>query len=530
MGLSRGDRLGAGLVHTHDILDDEVGEHVLRELAHLGEHALGDGTVDGQLEALANTNVREVAFAETVEGAGDGLALGVEKFGLGHDFDDDGGHDGLPRVAGGVTDASLPVPRAHDVGADRGPWVETELVSGRSGNVQSRTVGVLVAGQVLQGLGQGATLAMGAVIANEIAGASLSGAAATASTLGAAVASIPLARFAQKLGRRPALALGAALGALGSVITVVATGLALFPLLLVGFALLGVGTAVGLQARFAATDNAEPERRGRDLSLVVWSTTIGAVAGPNLFGPGVLIQDALGLPPLTGSFVIALAAQLAATALYLVALRPDPLTLARNRPVELAPADAGIVRGRATLFFAVGAIAASHAVMVAIMSMTPVHLTTHGATLVIVGFTISLHVAGMFALSPVFGWASDRWGRMPLILLGQALLAAAVVLVGVGAEDHVAVVIALVLLGLGWSASTVSGSALVSDLVTGEARLAVQGRTDTIMSLAGALGGGLAGPVLAVLGYSGLAWVAGVLVVGVVVWAMLVSPRAVLQH
>ena len=389
--------------------------------------------------------------------------------------------------------------------------------------VQSRTVRVLVAGQVLQGLGQGATLSMGAVIANDIAGASLSGAAATASTLGAAVASIPLARFAQRLGRRPALGLGAALGALGSVITVVATGLASFPLLLLGVALLGVGTAVGLQARFAATDNAEPERRGRDLSLVVWSTTVGAVVGPNLFGPGELIQDALRLPPLTGSFVIALGAQLAATALYFIALRPDPLTLARARPVVLAPADEGIVRGRAPLFFAVGAIAASHAVMVAIMSMTPVHLTTHGATLVIVGFTISLHVAGMFALSPLFGWASDRWGRVPLILVGQALLAAAVVLVGVGAEDHLTVVVALVLLGLGWSAATVSGSALVSDLVTGEARLKVQGRTDTIMSLAGALGGGLAGPLLAVIGYSGLAWVAGLLVVGVVLWAVAVT-------
>ena len=389
--------------------------------------------------------------------------------------------------------------------------------------VQSRTVGVLVAGQVLQGLGQGATLAMGAVIANEIAGESLSGAAATASTLGAAAASIPLARLAQRMGRRPALALGAALGAVGSILTVVATGLGFFPLLLIGFALLGVGTAVGLQARFAATDNAEPRRRGRDLSLVVWSTTIGAVVGPNLFGPGEVIQDALSLPPLTGSFVIAIAAQLAATALYLIALRPDPLTLARNRPVELAPADAGVVRGRATLFFAIGSIAASHAVMVSIMSMTPVHLTTHGATLVIVGFTISLHVAGMFALSPLFGWASDRWGRIPIILVGQAGLAAAVVLVGVGAEDHTAVVVALVLLGLGWSAATVSGSALVSDLVTGEARLKIQGRSDTIMSLAGALGGGLAGPVLAIVGYSGLAWIAGVLVLGVVAWSLLVS-------
>lgn len=395
--------------------------------------------------------------------------------------------------------------------------------------MQARTVGVLVVGQVLQGLGQGATLAMGAVIANELAGATLSGAAATASTLGAAAASIPLARFARRWGRRPALALGAGLAGIGSIVTVVATGLALFPLLVVGFALLGVGTAVGLQARFAATDNASPERRGRDLSLVVWSTTIGAVAGPNLFGPGVLIQEALGLPPLTGSFVIAIGAQAVAAVLYLAALRPDPLTLARQHPVEPASADAGIVRGRRTLVFAVVAIAASHAVMVSVMSMTPVHLTQHGATLTVVGLTISLHVAGMFALSPVFGWASDRWGRLPLILAGQAMLAAAIVLVGFGAENATAVVVALILLGLGWSASTVSGSALVSDLVTGETRLRIQGRTDTIMSLAGALGGGLAGPVLAAVGYSGLAWVAGVLVIGVVAASVTVRRTVVLM-
>ncbi|MDZ4046283.1 MAG: MFS transporter [Rhodoglobus sp.] len=394
-----------------------------------------------------------------------------------------------------------------------------------SRSIQSRIVGTLVAGQVLQGLGQGATLAMGAVIANEMAGPSFSGAAATGSTLGAAVASIPLARLAQRLGRRPALALGAFLSGVGSVLTVVATGLQFFPLLVLGFALLGVGTAVGLQARFAATDNAEPERRGRDLSLVVWSTTIGAVAGPNLFGPGVLIQDALGLPEHTGSFVIAIAAQFAATALYLVALRPDPLTLARDRVVDLAPADEGIVRGRATLIIAVASIAASHAVMVSIMSMTPVHLTTHGASLTVVGFTISLHVAGMFALSPVFGWLSDRWGRIPIILFGQLMLGIAVVAVGLGSENEIAVVVALVFLGLGWSAATVSGSALVSDLVTGEARLRVQGRTDTTMSLAGALGGALAGPTLAVVGYSGLAWVAGVLVIAVVVAASVVGRR-----
>lgn len=392
--------------------------------------------------------------------------------------------------------------------------------------IQSHTVRVLIAGQVLAGVGQGATLAIGAVIASEIAGEALSGAAATSSTLGAAIAAIPLARLAQRFGRRPALALGAATAAGGSILTVIATGFEFFPLLVVGFAMLGVGTAVGLQARFAATDVAAPARRGRDLSLVVWSTTVGAVVGPNLFGPGVVIQDALGLPEHTGSFLIAIAAQLAAAALYLTSLRPDPLLLARGRAVVLAPtADAGIVRGRSALVFAVGSIAISHAVMVSVMSMTPVHLTHQGASLTIIGFTISLHVAGMFGLAPAFGWASDRWGRLPVMLGGQALLGAAVVMIGVGSRSTLLVTIALVLLGLGWSAATVAGSALVSDLVTGATRLRVQGRTDTIMSLAGAVGGGAAGPVLSLIGYSGLAWTAGVLVVVVIAAATIIRPR-----
>ncbi|MEL0625777.1 MFS transporter [Salinibacterium amurskyense] len=389
--------------------------------------------------------------------------------------------------------------------------------------VQSRIVRTLVAGQVLAGLGLGATVAVGAILAADLGGEELSGAAATSSTLGAALMSIPLARLAQRWGRRPALALGAGIAAGGSLITVLAMGVGFFPLLIVGFAMLGVGTAVGLQARFAATDVAAAQHRGRDLSLVVWSTTIGAVAGPNLVGPGEVVGQWLSLPVNTGSFVFAIVAQLAAMMLYLVALRPDPLTLARSRPVdEAVPADAGIVRGKGPLVFAIAAIAISHAVMVSIMAMTPVHLSHHGASLTIIGFTISLHIAGMYALSPVFGWASDRFGRIPTILMGQGFFAASVVVVALGELSNTAVTVGLVLLGLGWSASTVAGSALVADLATGKTKLRIQGRSDTIMSLAGALGGGFAGPILAMVGYAGLAWGAGVLVLIIVVAALVV--------
>ena len=395
--------------------------------------------------------------------------------------------------------------------------------------VQNRVVRTLVVGQILAGLGQGATLAIGAVIAADVAGPAFSGMAATASTLGSAAAAIPLARLAARFGRRPALALGAGIGALGSVITVVATGLVNFPLLLIGIALLGVGTAVGLQARFAATDLATPERRGRDLSLVVWTTTIGAVVGPNLWGPGAVIQEAWGLPENTGAFVIAIIAQLAAVTFYLIALRPDPLILARDRVVEAAPVEEGVVRGSTGLIFAVGTIGLSHAVMVSIMSMTPVHMAQGGATLTVIGFTISLHIAGMYALSPLFGWASDRYGRITVILAGQLMFVVCVLLIAFAPENTVLVAIALVLLGLGWSAATVAGSALVSDLVSGAARVKIQGRTDMIMSLSGALGGAAAGPVLALIGYAGLAWAAGTLVVVMVMAASVIGRRVAVR-
>jgi len=392
---------------------------------------------------------------------------------------------------------------------------------------QPRFVRVLVAGQVLAGLGQGATGSLGAVLATEVSGSEAwAGSVATASTLGAALVAIPLARLAAARGRRVSLASGALVAAGGSTTTVVAVGLGVFPLLLIGFAMLGVGAAVSLQARFAATDVASDRHRGRDLSIVVWSTTVGAVVGPNLFGPGLVISQWLSLPENTGSFLIAIAAQLLAALVYLVGLRPDPLVLARAHPVLPTPELAeGAVRGRAALVFAIGTLALSHASMVAVMSMTPVHLVHHGASLVIVGFTISLHIAGMFALSPVFGWASDRLGRLPTILLGQVLFVSALGFTAAGQDSTVAVAVGLVLLGLGWSASTVAASALVADLASGATRLRVQGRSDLSMSLAGAVGAALSGPVLAWLGYAGLSIATMGLSVIVVVGAFVIRRR-----
>jgi MFS family permease len=144
--------------------------------------------------------------------------------------------------------------------------------------------------------------------------------------------------------------------------------------------------------------------------------------------------------------------------------------------------------------------------MVALMSMTPVHLVHSGATLSVVGLTLSLHVAGMFALSPVFGVLADRLGRIPTIVGGQLLLFASAVITALGSHQTTTVMLGLSLLGLGWSASTVAGSALLNDAAPADRRLSLQGRSDLAMNLAGAVGGAVAGPMLAWLTYAGLAW------------------------
>ncbi len=175
------------------------------------------------------------------------------------------------------------------------------------------------------------------------------------------------------------------------------------------------------------------------------------------------------------------------------------------------------------------AVALSHATMVSIMAMTPVHLVEHGASLAIVGLTISLHVLGMYGFSPVFGVLADRLGREFTIVVGQVLLLAALLTAGLGADSETAVTIGLVLLGLGWSGSTVGGSTLIAESADPLFRTRTQGRSDLLMSSVGALGGASAGLVLAMIGFSGLALVAISLVAVVLatmVWRVATRGRA----
>ncbi|MDF2561458.1 MAG: transporter [Microbacterium sp.] len=406
---------------------------------------------------------------------------------------------------------------------------DVALTAAQQAAVQRRTVLVLSFGQVLGGIAFGATVSLGALLAADISGNdALSGLATASVTLGAAACAIPLARLAARVGRRRALTLGNLFALVGIAVVILAASLRVFPLLLAGILMIGAGNAGNLQSRFAATDLAAPRHRSRDLSIVVWSTTIGGVAGPLLLGPGEIVGQAVGMPPQTGSYLFSFVAQCAALVLYIVALRPDPL-LAAQRLAKVAAATTGAVvldRPRVARY-AIFAVAGSHVVMASVMAMTPVHLShmAHGAhgmaatpadVSALVGITIALHVGGMYALSPVFGVLADRWGRLQVVLLGQVLLAGALAFAVFTGTEAWGVMVALILLGLGWSAATVAGAALLTEASAPELRTRRQGRSDSLMSLSAAAGSVLAGVVLANFQYAGLGVAAFILVIAIV--------------
>ena len=405
--------------------------------------------------------------------------------------------------------------------------------------IQRRTIKVLALGQVLGGFGLGSVLSIGSLLAKDLSGSEAwAGSAATFSTLGSAIWAIPLARLAYGRGRRVSLATGAGFAITGAIAVINAAGLRSFPLLLIGIFLLGAGSATSLQARFAATDIPSAGKTGRSIGLVVWATTVGAVTGPNLFGPGEELGRALGLAPLAGPFLFTVAAQTLSTLVFWFGLKPDPLKYAQQIQKDAGKGKHKIsfksavetLKAYPVARFAVMAIALSHMVMVSVMAMTPVHLEHMGYDIVVIGFTISLHIAGMYALSPLMGYLADKFGKLQTIFLGQILFVAALLFAGLGHADRLMVTIGLTLLGLGWSAATVAGSALLSATLPADEKTNVQGLSDSVMNLSGAFGGAIAGVLLASFQFEGLNAIALIPVAVITVLAFAISKKKVLAN
>ncbi|MFF3764219.1 MFS transporter [Streptomyces sp. NPDC001922] len=451
----------------------------------------------------------------------------------------------------------------------RGEPPATQLGSAPAGPAelpeQRRILRVLVVSQVLSGAGLAAGITVGALIAEDMLGSTgLAGVPSALFTAGAALGAAGIGRICARWGRRPGLALGYGAGALGSVgvVAAAATGqvVALFLALLV----YGAGTSTNLMARYAGADLASPARRGRAVSTVLFATTLGAVVGPNLAGPTGDVAGSWGIPPLAGPFLLAAVAYGAAAIVLGCALRPDPLRLARalaeGEADAIAPAppeapapptaptapaatttSAALRNGRDAKGERTGAASAAPAaapspevtdvrgvatgtavmvlgqlVMIAIMTMTPVHMRAHDHSTQASGLVIALHVGAMFLPSPLTGRLVDRFGRIPVAAASGVTLFAAGVLAALAPSHSVpALAVALVLLGLGWNFGLVSGTALVTDALPPARRASAQGLVDVGIALAGATGGLSSGMVVAGGSYPALALTGGLLALAI---------------
>lgn len=380
--------------------------------------------------------------------------------------------------------------------------------------VQNRTLSVLTAAQVLSGVGIAATVAAGSLLVASITESeAMAGLAQTFGVLGAAALALPLAALTRRGGRRIALSLGYFLGSVGAVFAIIGGVYRLTAVVLLGTFLVGAASAAGYQARFAAVDLAKADSRAKHLSIVVWGSTFGAVLGPNLMAPFGYISASLGLPQLVGPYLLAVFMLGLGAILISLGLSPDPYLLSykimnqfkevtSNNSAKLALKN--IAQSQNALIGLL-AIVIGHIAMVSIMVMTPIHMAHVDVSLQLIGLVISVHIAGMYALSPVMGWMADYFGRIATIGFGVITLLFSALIAGLSAPDQVVGLgIGLFLLGLGWSATLIAGSTLLSESVTLEQKAASQGASDLIMNLAGAVGGAVAGVIIATLSYGWL--------------------------
>ncbi len=306
--------------------------------------------------------------------------------------------------------------------------------SGRP-SVRKKLMTTLFVSQICGSTGQSIALAIGSIMAASITGTNTwSGMPVAISGLGSALASWPLSRLMNRSGRRPGLALGYGIAVIGAGLGMVGVTIRSFPLMLGGMVLFGIGTSSNLLARYAAADVSGGAERGRAMGLIVGGSTIGSIMGPMLMSPTLRVGALLGVPETASAFLVSIAGFAVAALVIEVFLRPDPLVVARQyqermdagRPVGVARR-AGEIFADVRVQIALATLSISQFVMISTTSTSPVYLHDQGHNVQTIGVAVSLHLAGMYVTSPLSGWLCDRFGRLPMIGVGAALLIVAVV-------------------------------------------------------------------------------------------------------
>jgi MFS family permease len=392
--------------------------------------------------------------------------------------------------------------------------------------LQRRTLIVLMAAAGPAGMGMAGgfaatTLASKGIVDN----ASLATLAATMISIGGAVTTVPLSRYMARRGRRPGLRIGWTVAASGALLAVIAVETNLYPLLVLGSAMIGAGNGTNLAARYAAADLAEPDRRARSIGILVWAASIGSILGPTVaLGATERPAKWFGFEALSGPYLMAIAVFATAAIIVEIFLRPDPLLIATGGDGRSAPARpslrdsfAHIGRNRLAVI-AVGAMAVGQGVMVAVMTVTPIHMGDGNQDKEIIGLVISLHIVGMYLFAPLVGWLVDRLPSSVIVATaGIVLSIGGVVASRTAPEDSGGVFVGLFLIGLGWSFAMISGSSLLTGAFSADERAAVQGAADFTMTAAGATAGIASGVVLEVSSFQVLSQGAAVAALALVV-------------
>jgi MFS family permease len=395
-----------------------------------------------------------------------------------------------------------------------------------------RTLFIVSVSQICGGAGLAAGVTVGALLAQQMLGTdAYAGLPSALLTLGSAGAALFVGRLSQSSGRRIGLAAGFIIGGLGAIGVILAAIMNSVILLFASLLVYGSGSATNLQARYAGTDLANRNQRATAISITMVFTTFGAVAGPNLVGVMGDFALSMGVPALAGPFILGAAAYLLAGGVLFTLLRPDPLMIARtieatnrersdaggqSETTEQAENQRGIIVGATVMVL-------TQIVMVAIMTMTPVHMMHHGHSLSAVGLVIGFHIAAMYLPSLVTGVLVDKLGRTAMAMAsGTTLLLAGFVAALAPGESMVFLIVALSLLGLGWNLGLISGTALIVDSTAFSTRAKTQGTVDVLVALSGAAGGALSGVVVAGSSFPTLSLAGGILslmLIPVVIWS-----------
>ncbi|MEH7443476.1 MFS transporter [Bacillus sp. JJ1122] len=416
---------------------------------------------------------------------------------------------------------------------DQPAWLQSYVESPEKQRaLYKRTLIIVVLSQIFGGAGLAAGITVGALLAKDMLGTdSVAGLPTALFTLGSAGAALIVGRISQRLGRRAGLATGFLAGGIGAIGVILSAVTNNIYMLFASLLIYGAGSATNLQARYAGTDLANAKQRATAVSIAMVSTTFGAVAGPNLVEAMGEFALSIGVPALSGPFILAAAAYMIAGLVLLFFLRPDPFVVAR----AIAIAERKAVEGstgiqpetystdRRGIAVAALVMVLTQLVMVAIMTMTPVHMGHHGHGLSAVGMIIGFHIGAMYLPSLLTGILVDKIGRTVMaVASGVTLLASGVLAAFAPGESMLLLTIALILLGLGWNFGLISGTALLVDATNPANRAKMQGTIDVMVALSGATGGMLSGVVVAHSSYGFLSLAGGILslvLIPFVIWS-----------